>query len=188
MTHRSALNLSYQDRMPVTGQPECLLSLVGQDLIGTPLSVRTPLPSSTWDVMYWFCQLHSSCKSVPITNNVATQHYIKLCLFPENALFVKTIAVDESMTYFASLILHHLSCLSYACILQVATWRCCSAENIRTSVESTQPLCTNLQVATCKNRSTQLERVFLESWQAWCTNYLSSNCYVEALYIEALYY
>ncbi len=45
MTHRSALNLSYQDRMPVTGQPECMMSLVGQDLIGTPLSVRTAIPS-----------------------------------------------------------------------------------------------------------------------------------------------
>ena len=40
MTQRSALNLSYQDQMPVTGQPECLLSLTGQDLIGTPLKVR----------------------------------------------------------------------------------------------------------------------------------------------------
>ena len=40
MTHRSALNLSYQDRMPVTGHPECLLPLLGQDLIGTPLKVR----------------------------------------------------------------------------------------------------------------------------------------------------
>lgn len=42
MTHRSALNLSYQDRMPVTGQPECLLALTGQDLIGTPLKACTP--------------------------------------------------------------------------------------------------------------------------------------------------
>ena len=40
MTQRSALNLSYQDQMPVTGQPECLLSLTGQDLIGTPLKVK----------------------------------------------------------------------------------------------------------------------------------------------------
>lgn len=39
MTQKSALNLSYQDRMPVTGQPECLLNLNGQDLIGTPLKV-----------------------------------------------------------------------------------------------------------------------------------------------------
>ena len=39
MAHRSALNLSYQDRMPVTGQPECLLNMTGQDLIGTPLKV-----------------------------------------------------------------------------------------------------------------------------------------------------
>ena len=44
MTHRSALNLSYQDRMPVTGQPECLLALTGQDLIGTPLRVCPPKP------------------------------------------------------------------------------------------------------------------------------------------------
>lgn len=39
MTHRSALNLSYQDRTPVAGQPECLLTCTGQDLIGTPLKV-----------------------------------------------------------------------------------------------------------------------------------------------------
>ena len=39
MSHRSALNLSHQDRMPVTGQPECLMTLSGQDLIGTPLKV-----------------------------------------------------------------------------------------------------------------------------------------------------
>ena len=39
MTQRSALNLSYQDRLPVNGQPECLLALTGQDLIGTPLKV-----------------------------------------------------------------------------------------------------------------------------------------------------
>ncbi|KAK9806349.1 hypothetical protein WJX72_010942 [[Myrmecia] bisecta] len=37
MTQRSALNLSYQDRMPETGKPELLLELTGQDLIGTPL-------------------------------------------------------------------------------------------------------------------------------------------------------
>ena len=42
MTYRSALNLSYQDRLPITGKPECLLNLVGQDLIGTPLKVRGP--------------------------------------------------------------------------------------------------------------------------------------------------
>ena len=41
MAHRSALNLSYQDRMPVTGQPECLLSVTGQDLIGTPLKASS---------------------------------------------------------------------------------------------------------------------------------------------------
>ncbi|DBA71743.1 TPA: hypothetical protein ACH3X2_011015 [Trebouxia sp. C0005] len=48
MTHRSALNLSYQDRMPATRQPECLLSLVGQDLIGTPLNA----PRSPYDRVY----------------------------------------------------------------------------------------------------------------------------------------
>ena len=46
MSHRSALNLSYQDRMPVTGQPECLMTVSGQDLIGTPLKVRL-CPSGT---------------------------------------------------------------------------------------------------------------------------------------------
>jgi len=37
MTERSALNLSYQEKTPVRGQPECLLELTGQDLIGVPL-------------------------------------------------------------------------------------------------------------------------------------------------------
>ena len=40
MSPKSALNLSYQDRMPVTGQPECLMTVSGQELIGTPLKVR----------------------------------------------------------------------------------------------------------------------------------------------------
>eukprot|EP00195_Chlamydomonas_chlamydogama_P014672 CAMPEP_0202900896 /NCGR_PEP_ID=MMETSP1392-20130828/12094_1 /ASSEMBLY_ACC=CAM_ASM_000868 /TAXON_ID=225041 /ORGANISM="Chlamydomonas chlamydogama, Strain SAG 11-48b" /LENGTH=1103 /DNA_ID=CAMNT_0049587353 /DNA_START=121 /DNA_END=3432 /DNA_ORIENTATION=- len=40
MTERSALNLSYQEKTPVRGQPECLLELTGQDLIGTP--VKSP--------------------------------------------------------------------------------------------------------------------------------------------------
>ncbi|GIL94940.1 hypothetical protein Vretimale_1053 [Volvox reticuliferus] len=39
-TQRAALNLSYQERTPVRGQPELLLELTGQDLIGTP--VRSP--------------------------------------------------------------------------------------------------------------------------------------------------
>lgn len=38
MTQRSALNLSYQDRMPETGSPELVLSVKGQDLLGLPLS------------------------------------------------------------------------------------------------------------------------------------------------------
>lgn len=38
MTERSALNLSYQDRMPVTGHPEKLMSLKGTDLLGLPVS------------------------------------------------------------------------------------------------------------------------------------------------------
>ena len=38
MTERSARNLSYQDRLPVTGQPETLLDLKGADLLGLPLS------------------------------------------------------------------------------------------------------------------------------------------------------
>lgn len=43
MTDRAALNLSYQDRMPVTGQPAKLLSLKGTDLLGLPLkSPRAP--------------------------------------------------------------------------------------------------------------------------------------------------
>lgn len=43
MTERSALNLSYQDRMPVTGKPEKLLDLKGTDLLGLPIkSPRTP--------------------------------------------------------------------------------------------------------------------------------------------------
>lgn len=39
MTERSARNLSYQERMPVAGQPECVLALTGHDLIGTPVRV-----------------------------------------------------------------------------------------------------------------------------------------------------
>jgi leucyl-tRNA synthetase len=43
MTERSALNLSYQDRMPETGKPEKLLDLKGSDLLGLPVkSPRTP--------------------------------------------------------------------------------------------------------------------------------------------------
>eukprot|EP00955_Chlamydomonas_euryale_P086267 364201-Chlamydomonas_euryale.AAC.2 len=38
MAARAALNLSYQEKTPVAGQPECLLELKGQDLIGTPLA------------------------------------------------------------------------------------------------------------------------------------------------------
>lgn len=38
MTERSALNLSYQDRLPVTGKPEKLLDLIGEDLLGLPIS------------------------------------------------------------------------------------------------------------------------------------------------------
>ncbi|GFR47083.1 hypothetical protein Agub_g8770 [Astrephomene gubernaculifera] len=37
-TQRAALNLSYQERTPVRGQPELLLELSGSDLIGTPVS------------------------------------------------------------------------------------------------------------------------------------------------------
>lgn len=44
MTARSARNLSFQDRMPVEGQPELLLELKGQDLIGVPLKA-SPSPS-----------------------------------------------------------------------------------------------------------------------------------------------
>lgn len=38
MTERSALNLSYQDRMPETGKPELVLSVQGSDLLGLPVS------------------------------------------------------------------------------------------------------------------------------------------------------
>ena len=31
---RAALNLSYQEKTPLRGQPECLLEMTGQDLIG----------------------------------------------------------------------------------------------------------------------------------------------------------
>ena len=41
MTHRAALNLSYQERMAVTGKPTCLLDIRGTDLIG--LKLRAPL-------------------------------------------------------------------------------------------------------------------------------------------------
>ena len=48
MTGRSALNLSYQDRMPKTGEPELILSIKGSDLLGLPLSS----PSSTYERIY----------------------------------------------------------------------------------------------------------------------------------------
>lgn len=37
VTHRAALNLSYQERMSVTGKPTCLLDVRGTDLIGLKL-------------------------------------------------------------------------------------------------------------------------------------------------------
>lgn len=37
MTERAALNLSYQEKLPERGQPECLLEVTGQDLIGLPI-------------------------------------------------------------------------------------------------------------------------------------------------------
>jgi leucyl-tRNA synthetase len=48
MTERSALNLSYQDRMPVTGKPELVLTVKGSDLLGLPLSS----PSSFYERIY----------------------------------------------------------------------------------------------------------------------------------------
>lgn len=39
MTERSARNLSYQERLPVTGEPERVMTLTGHDLIGTPIRV-----------------------------------------------------------------------------------------------------------------------------------------------------
>ena len=41
MAARAARNLSYQDRLPETGQATLLLSLKGQDLMGVPLAVRS---------------------------------------------------------------------------------------------------------------------------------------------------
>ncbi|CAD7704718.1 unnamed protein product [Ostreobium quekettii] len=40
MSERSALNLAYQEKTPIHGQPECLLKIKGQDLIGT--AVKSP--------------------------------------------------------------------------------------------------------------------------------------------------
>lgn len=40
MAERAALNLSYQDKMPVTGRPELLLTVKGTDLLGLPVKVR----------------------------------------------------------------------------------------------------------------------------------------------------
>lgn len=40
MTERAARNLSYQEKTPQWGAPQCLLEITGQDLIGTP--VRSP--------------------------------------------------------------------------------------------------------------------------------------------------
>ena len=37
LTERAALNLSYQEKTPLRGQPELLVSLTGQDLIGVPV-------------------------------------------------------------------------------------------------------------------------------------------------------
>lgn len=39
LTARAARNLAYQDKLPKTGEPELLLPLAGQDLIGVPLKV-----------------------------------------------------------------------------------------------------------------------------------------------------
>ncbi|WPT12113.1 Leucine--tRNA ligase, cytoplasmic [Picochlorum sp. SENEW3] len=48
MSERSALNLSYQDRMPETGKPELVLSIKGSDLFGLPLSS----PSCFYEKIY----------------------------------------------------------------------------------------------------------------------------------------
>lgn len=40
MAERAALNLSYQDRMPTTGEPERLLTVKGNDLLGLPVKVK----------------------------------------------------------------------------------------------------------------------------------------------------
>eukprot|EP00878_Enallax_costatus_P006705 GHUV01007030.1.p1 GENE.GHUV01007030.1~~GHUV01007030.1.p1 ORF type:complete len:1031 (+),score=336.93 GHUV01007030.1:253-3345(+) len=48
MTYRSALNLSYQEKTPKRGEPECLLELTGQDLMGLPLSA----PNCPHDAIY----------------------------------------------------------------------------------------------------------------------------------------
>ena len=43
MAQRSARNLSWQDKLPKQGEPECLLQVSGQDLLGTKLQVRLSL-------------------------------------------------------------------------------------------------------------------------------------------------
>ena len=43
MAQRSARNLSWQDKMPKQGEPECLLQVSGQDLLGTKLQVSLSL-------------------------------------------------------------------------------------------------------------------------------------------------
>lgn len=45
MTARAARNLAFQDKTPVPGQAELLLTLKGQDLIGVPLKVGKILAS-----------------------------------------------------------------------------------------------------------------------------------------------
>ena len=53
MTPRSARNLSWQDRLPPTGAPECLLPLKGQDLIGVPLAVRPAHALNIHPLCFW---------------------------------------------------------------------------------------------------------------------------------------
>ena len=52
--YRAARNLSYQDRTPSWGEPELLMMVKGQDLIGTPLSVRPQIFCLwTWKSVEW---------------------------------------------------------------------------------------------------------------------------------------
>ena len=48
MSERSAMNLSYQEKMPEIGKLDCLLRIKGQDLIGLPVSS----PNCPHDVIY----------------------------------------------------------------------------------------------------------------------------------------
>ena len=62
--------------------------------------------------MYLLCQPAFSLQLCTRNKQCIFPSLSELCFSLENALFVESITGYESMTYFASLILHHLSCLS----------------------------------------------------------------------------